>query len=182
MSPHSQADTAGTFAGGFRVRPASPFDIPLIAALHADSFAGVLAGQVWDESAVAKVLSMPGAYGFLAALGEGLSGAKNSGPKDNAPAGFLLGCTVAHTGEILALGTARAWRRRGVARTLLRAAVERAEAAGISRLFLEVAEDNVAAQDLYAGAGFARIARRPAYYRRPDGPAASALVLAYDLA
>ena len=165
-------------AGDFEVRPASPFDIPLIAVLLADSFTGVLAGQVWDETAVAEVLSMPGAYGLLAAI------------KDAEPAGFLLGCNVANSGansgadsgEILSLGTTRAWRRRGVARALLRAAMTRAEAAGVSRLFLEVAEDNIAARDLYAGAGFARVARRPAYYRRRDGPAAAALVLAYDFA
>lgn len=193
MSPRPKADAAGGIAGGiagdftggfsdFRVRPAGPFDIPVIAGLHADSVAGVLAGQVWNETAVAEVLSMPGAYGLLAVPSEGLSAAKNSAAKDTGPAGFLLGCTVAGSSEIVSLGTARAWRRRGVAWALLRAAIDHAAAAGVSRLFLKVAEDNVAARDLYAGAGFARIARRPAYYTRPDGPAASALVLAYDLA
>ncbi|MHA1601277.1 MAG: GNAT family N-acetyltransferase, partial [Alphaproteobacteria bacterium] len=144
--------------------------------LHADSFAGLQAGQVWDEAAVADILSMPGAYGFLAVPGEGLPTTRDTGP-----AGFLLGCNVADTGEILALGAARAWRRRGAARILVYAAIERAETGGISRLFLEVAEDNIPARELYAGAGFVGIARRPAYYRRTDGPAASALVLARDL-
>lgn len=171
MSP----DLAVEAAGGFVVRPASPFEVPLIAALHADSFTGVLAGQVWDETAVAEVLSMPGAYGLLAGLGEGQATAGFA-----EPAGFLLGCNVADSGEILSLGTSRAWRRRGVARTLLRAAIGRAEAAGLSCLFLEVAEDNDAARELYASTGFANIARRPAYYRRADGPAAGALVLARD--
>ena len=162
------------------MRTASPFDIPLIAALHADSFAGVLAGQVWNETAVAEVLAMPGAYGLLAAPGEDISATGSLGAGNPEPAGFLLGCNGADSGEILSLGTARAWRRRGIARILLRAAMMRAEAAGIPRLFLEVAEDNVAARDLYAGAGFANVARRPAYYRRAGGPAANALVLAYD--
>jgi len=171
MSPDHALETTS----GFVVRPANPFDIPLIAALHADSFAGAVAGQVWGETAVAEVLSMPGAYGFLAAPdGEGQMAAAE-------PAGFLLGCNVADAGEILSLGTSRAWRRHGVARTLLRAAIGRAEAAGLQRLLLEVAEDNDAARELYAGAGFANIARRPAYYRRTDGPATSALVLAYSL-
>jgi ribosomal-protein-alanine N-acetyltransferase len=160
----------------FAVQAARPFHIPLIAALHSDSFTGVLAGQVWDEYAVAEILAMPGAYGLLAVSGEDLPESGN-----NTPAGFLLGCNTAETGEILSLGTARAWRRRGVARTLLDAAVGRAEAAGLSRLFLEVAEDNDAARELYTAAGFSNIARRPAYYRRPDAPAASALVLVLDL-
>jgi len=137
VSPH--AKTAA--AGGFGVRTASPFDIPLIAALHADSFAGMLAGQVWNETVMAEVLAMPGAYGFLAAPGEEISTAGCLGAGNPEPAGFLLGCNRADSGEILSLGTARAWRRRGVARTLLRAAIARAEAAGIPRLFLEVAEE-----------------------------------------
>jgi [ribosomal protein S18]-alanine N-acetyltransferase len=156
------------------VRAANPFDIPLIAALHAESFTGMLAGQVWNATAVAEVLAMPGAYGLLAAAHGG------------EPVGFLLGCNTVKSGdsgdsgEILSLGTARAWRRRGTAKVLLHAAIERAEAAGVSRLFLEVAEDNGAAHELYLGAGFTRIARRPAYYRRTHGPAVDALVLAYD--
>lgn len=160
----------------FEIRTAGPFDVPLIAVLHADSFAGLATGQVWNETAVAEVLAMPGAYGLLATPGGDTTVARGAGP-----AGFLLGSFLGDSGEVLSLGTARAWRRRGVAQALLSAAVSRAEAAGVARLFLEVAEDNIAALDLYAGAGFGRIARRPAYYRRPDGPAAPALVLAYDL-
>jgi ribosomal-protein-alanine N-acetyltransferase len=158
-------------ASDFAVRPASPFDVALIAALHAESFTGLAAGQVWDAKAVAEIMAMPGAYGLLASVGTGASAA---------PAGFLLGLNVAGTGEILSVGIARAWRRRGGARLLLRAAMERASAAAIDRLFLEVAEDNDAARALYAAEGFAPIARRPAYYRRPQGPSATALVLARD--
>jgi ribosomal-protein-alanine N-acetyltransferase len=157
----------------FAVRPAGPFDIPLLAALHAQSFAGTCAGQAWDETALAEILAMPGAYGLIA-------GTDAAG--DSVPTGFLIGHNVAETGEILSLGVSRAWRRRGVARCLLRAAVATAAAAGLTRLFLEVAEDNDPARELYGGEGFAAIARRPAYYRRSDGPAVTALVLARDLA
>ena len=178
MSPRPKPPESSGFprAHRFVVRTTSPFDIPMLAALHMDSFTGVLAGQVWDETAVAEILAMPGAYGLLAVPEQNLPATGDTGP-----AGFLLGCNVAESGEILSLGSVRAWRRRGVAMTLLRAAIARAEAAKISRLFLEVAEDNIAARELYAGAGFTGIARRPAYYRRPNGPAASALVLARDL-
>ena len=41
-----------------------------------------------------------------------------------------------------------------------------AAAAGVSRLFLEVAEDNWAARRLYAALGFAPVGRRRNYYRR----------------
>jgi ribosomal-protein-alanine N-acetyltransferase len=163
-------------APNLAVRPAGPFDVALIAALHADSFTGSTAGQVWDAKAVAEILAMPGAYGLLASVAT-----DPPTPVVAAPAGFLLGLNVAGTGEILSLGIARAWRRRGVARLLLRAAIERALAAAITRLFLEVAEDNDAARALYEAEGFAPIARRPAYYRREQGSSATALVLARDL-
>jgi [ribosomal protein S18]-alanine N-acetyltransferase len=70
-----------------------------------------------------------------------------------------------------------AWRRRGLARRLLAAALERLAAAGTRRLLLEVAEDNVAARRLYQGAGLIPVGRRPSYYRSGDG-ATAALVLA----
>ena len=54
--------------------------------------------------------------------------------------------------------------------------------AGAVRLFLEVAEDNVAARALYERAGFGQIGRRKAYYAAPDGGRTDALVLALDLA
>jgi ribosomal-protein-alanine N-acetyltransferase len=162
-------------APGFALRPVSPFDVTLIAALHADSFTGLTAGQVWDAKAVAEILAIPGAYGLLAS-------AETAPSMAPVPAGFLLGQSIAGTGEILSLGMARAWRRRGGARLLLRAAIDQASEAALSRLFLEVAEDNEAALALYAAEGFSPIARRPAYYQRAQGPSASALVLARDLA
>ncbi|MDP3371055.1 MAG: ribosomal-protein-alanine acetyltransferase, partial [Brevundimonas sp.] len=52
---------------------------------------------------------------------------------------------------------------------------------GATRLFLEVAEDNMAALALYAGAGFVEAGRRPGYYARPHGRPRDALVLALNL-
>ncbi len=46
---------------------------------------------------------------------------------------------------------------------------------------LEVAEDNHAAQALYAATGFDRVGRRPGYDRQPGGAAVAALVLRRDL-
>lgn len=172
----SQAPAKSDLARGFEVRATNPLDIPVLAALLSDSFAGGMAGQVWDETAMAEILAMPGAYGLIARAGEALSATEGG-----EPAGFLLANNVTGGGEILSLGVVRAWRRRGVARILVRAATDRARAAGVSRLFLEVAEDNIPARELYAAAGFKCIVRRPAYYRRGNGPAVSAMVLARDL-
>jgi len=48
-------------------------------------------------------------------------------------------------------------------------------------MFLEVAADNLAAQSLYAGAGFNPIGRRPAYYIRSGGQAVDAVILSAAL-
>ena len=57
----------------------------------------------------------------------------------------------------------------------------RAGEAGAARTLLEVAEDNVAARNLYSAEGFAVVGRWPRYYRRQGGIAAAALVFARDL-
>lgn len=55
-------------------------------------------------------------------------------------------------------------RGQGHGRALLRDAERRARAAGCDALGLEVRADNAAARGLYAAAGYAEIARLPAYY------------------
>src|SRR5690606_39301837 len=70
------------------------------------------------------------------------------------------------------------WRlqRLGVARALLQDGFARLAEAGVRRCFLEVADDNRAAQALYAGFGFSIVGRRPGYYGQGEA-ARDALVL-----
>ena len=150
------------------MRTAGPLDVSVISAMHADCFTDGLGGQVWNQAAIAEVLAMPGAYGLLAV--EEVPDVPGNGVS---PAGFVLGRAVSGECEILSLGVPRRWRRRGLGRVLLRAAVERACEAGARRVFLEVAEDNGAARGLYMAEGFTVVARRPAYYRRTAGEAAA---------
>jgi ribosomal-protein-alanine N-acetyltransferase len=63
----------------------------------------------------------------------------------------------------------------------MRAMLEDLTATAARRLVLEVAADNPNAIRLYKGFGFVRIGERQAYYARPDGRPASALVMARDL-
>ena len=58
-----------------------------------------------------------------------------------------------HIGQ-LGMGIAAEWRGRGLGRRLLGEATQRAEAAGIERIELEVFASNVSAQRLYERAGF----------------------------
>jgi ribosomal-protein-alanine N-acetyltransferase len=64
---------------------------------------------------------------------------------------------------------------------LLDAAIDRARTAGATVAFLEVAEDNPAAQGLYRKLGFRVVGRRNDYYKRRHGPAVAALTYSLPL-
>ena len=49
-------------------------------------------------------------------------------------------------------------------------------------MFLEVAVDNAAAQQLYLACGFEQVGSRPDYYQQIDGTRAAALTMRCDLA
>jgi ribosomal-protein-alanine N-acetyltransferase len=95
--------------------------------------------------------------------------------------GFLLSRKAADEAEILTIAVSPRQRRRGIGKELLRRQMRRLAESGVKRLFLEVAEDNAAARALYRSLGFREEGRRKGYYRRAEGPAANALVLALDL-
>lgn len=97
------------------------------------------------------------------------------------PGGFLLGRTAVDEAEILTVAVHPDARRKGIAQRLLAAFESAAAQAGAEAAFLEVAADNLAARALYETAGYAQVGQRKGYYRRPDVPAADALVLRKDL-
>jgi [ribosomal protein S18]-alanine N-acetyltransferase len=79
--------------------------------------------------------------------------------------GFLVIRQVApEEREILNLAVAPAERRRGVARKLLGAELQRAK----TRWFLEVRASNSSAVKLYESAGFREAGRRESYYSNPQ--------------
>lgn len=145
-------------------RTATVFDSALLAALHALCFPD----EPWSAQAMAQVLASPGVSGLIAWRGT------VEAPQ---PVGFILYRVVADEGEVLSLGVHPAARRTGAGHVLLNAALSQARAAGAARFFLEVAEDNLAARELYARAGFRPVGRRPAYYHRAQGAAVPALIL-----
>ncbi len=59
------------------------------------------------------------------------------------------------------------WRRRGIARALVQAALEHGERRGAHVAFLEVRASNVAAQRLYRDLDFEPVGVRPRYYTHP---------------
>lgn len=131
-----------------------------LAAIHGRAFA-----HPWDAQAFAELLGQSGVFALLDEAG-----------------GLILVRKVLDEAEVLTLAVDPAVRRRGLARALLAASCGLAAQAGVETVWLEVAEDNAPARALYLGAGFVEAARRPGYYRRPDGPAAAAQVLRLQLA
>lgn len=132
--------------------------LAVAAEIHRRCFA-----EPWDETALAALLAMPGAFGLLA------DGAE--------PVGFVLARVAADEAEILTIAVLPEARRRGQAGRLLDAAATLAHQGGAAALFLEVASDNGAALGLYAGRQFQTVGRRSHYY----GPGRHAIVLRRDL-
>jgi ribosomal-protein-alanine N-acetyltransferase len=135
--------------------PLSQVHAGLIAGMHHVCFA-----EPWNEKAMADLLALPGVYGWLAA-GE-------------QPEGFVMARIAADEGEILTLMVLPPYRRTGLARRLLEAALDNAKMQGAQKMYLEVASSNEAAQQLYTKVGFNLVGRRKAYY----ASGADALLLA----
>ena len=81
-------------------------------------------------------------------------------------AGFVIGRIAADEAEVLSIGVAPEWQRRGIGRHMAEGLVRAARRAEVKRLFLEVAADNDAAIALYEGLGFKIAGARKAYYQR----------------
>ncbi len=87
--------------------------------------------------------------------------------QQGALAGYVIAHGAADEGEILNLGVAPAHQRRGVGRALVEQVLALLAGAGARAVFLEVRVSNAVARRLYQSLGFAEVARRACYYRRP---------------
>lgn len=146
---------------GDRIRPVTSFDAAPLAALFDLCFSD----QGWTESEVQRLLAMPGVFGRTMV-------------DATAPFGCILMRQAADEGEILWLAVLPDRRRRGIAQALYRSACEDAVARGVGRLVLEVAEDNQSARAFYTSQGLRPVGARPDYYRRPNGSACDAVIMA----
>jgi ribosomal-protein-alanine N-acetyltransferase len=134
-------------------RPATPDDLPAIAALDAECF-----GNPWTREVYDQELSRP--FARLRLLEH---------------AGLVVGLScawiVADEAHLLRIATLARARRRGVGRMLLRAVLDEACAAGCLHVLLEVAACNAPAVGLYQAFGFRPIGRRKGYYAHPPDDA-----------
>lgn len=145
---------------------AGPEHAAEIARLHADVFS-----PAWSEESVRALLDHPASTAFLAVVG---------GPP-KISVGFVLAQLVADEAEILSIGVAKDWQRKGLGRRLVEGVARAAQRAEARTLFLEVAADNDAAMALYLGTGFFGTGLRRGYYERPGGAAVDAVTLALKL-
>ncbi|HEX9461059.1 MAG TPA: GNAT family N-acetyltransferase [Alphaproteobacteria bacterium] len=148
--------------------PAALAHAELLAVVHGRCFE-----ETWSRRVIAELLSTPGGFAYMAVVDDPVVG--------EAPAGFTLARIASDDAELLTLCVLPAYRRQGIAASLLDMAIRRARELSAGRLFLEVAETNEPARALYANRGFAAGRRRPDYYRAPNRAPVAALELKCDL-
>ena len=132
---------------------AKPEHAAEIAALHTTLF-----DTGWNAAAISGLLEHPGSIALVACTSNPLR-----------IGGFALAQVAADEAEILTIGVIAAWQRRGVGARLVGGLERAGRNAGAKRLFLEVAESNAAALQLYQTAGFTEVGRHKDYYIRPNG-------------
>lgn len=144
------------------VRQASVADAKAMALLHARCFprawkADAIGTFVADPACVALVVAAPQAEGELR--------------------GFLLARAAADEAELLTLAVDPAYRRRGLAHSLLTRAMAMLRLGRVERLYLEVEAGNEPALRLYQRLGARKIGNRPGYYEHGADAAVFSLTL-----
>ena len=113
--------------------------------------------QPTTASTLAGLFANPAFIGFVL---------KTDLPLYRGVAGYILALNDGHGADLVSIGTAPEFQRSGYGLLLLRHLAAALHERGVETLMLEVAFDNMAAQSLYARAGFREVAVRPRYYRR----------------
>jgi len=166
----------------WRVRPAEPADadalVALARAVGSEPGGWLLTTTDWrstaDERRYLKAIRrFPHAAVFVAESEEGELVGRLSLSRDQNP-------SSSHVAD-LGLMVAEVWRRQGIGRALLEAAVEWARGAGVRKLELHVFPHNDAAIKLYEQFGFEREGYRKQHYRRSTGDYVDAILMAYTV-
>ena len=135
--------------GPWRIRRAAVSDAERLVPIERRCFS-----DPWSVAAFEEILRSPLGLGCVAEGGGEIRG-------------YLLARAVAGEGEILNLAVAPEARRRGLGGELLQQGINALAVAGAREVFLEVREQNVAAQHLYLRRGFRPVGHRARYYRNP---------------
>jgi [ribosomal protein S18]-alanine N-acetyltransferase len=144
-----------------RLRVAQPGDAEPVADLHSALF-----DSPWTGDSLRRLMELPSVRGLVAETGTA-----------HVLAGFILGLVAADEAEVLSIGVAPAWQRRGIAGLLMREFTASVSRSGAKCVFLEVAADNAPALALYSREGFRCVGLRKRYYERRGVAFADALAL-----
>ncbi|MEM8539477.1 MAG: ribosomal protein S18-alanine N-acetyltransferase [Pseudomonadota bacterium] len=101
--------------------------------------------------------------------------------KGGAMLGFALVRVADEEAEILTIAVTPNWQNYGVGQRLMLAVLANLHADRVSKLFLEVGEDNKSAVALYKRVGFEQVAIRKNYYNLGEGKKSHALVMSRDV-
>jgi tRNA threonylcarbamoyladenosine biosynthesis protein TsaB len=132
-----------------RLRLAGAEEADALSALHGRCF-----DEPWSADFIARVIGRENSFALVAI------------DPEERPMGFAFVRQTADEAELLSIGVVASARRSGIGARLLAGVTDRVRSAGAACLFLEVAEDNIAARTLYARTGYAQTGRRKDYYDR----------------
>jgi ribosomal-protein-alanine N-acetyltransferase len=152
---------------GFFIRPVGRECSDTLTAIHRECFA-----HYWNVDAFNDFFSVSGTCALLAEI---------DGEAGRIPAAMGVHRAQYEQADIITLAVLPAYRRHGLGRALLYAAIRDATLKGAQRMFLDVEEGNEAALRLYQGNGFDIVNRRRQYYRQKDGSYTDALVMTRNL-
>ncbi len=141
-----------------RIRPMRLSDLPAVMEVGGRSLPRPWSEAVWREEFYSP-------FGLYLILEEG-----------GALSGFIGLKLISDEAHVMTIAVCPERRRRGLARTLIKAAFGEPASAGARHVYLEVRPSNLAARTLYASLGFAETGVRRGYYGDED-----ALLMTLDL-
>jgi ribosomal-protein-alanine N-acetyltransferase len=131
------------------LRHARPEDAAALAAIEQACFS-----RPWSEYSIRAHIAGENAFSLVA-------------EEDGTPLGVLFLSCLPPEGEVYRLSVLPAARRRGIGRLLLAEGLRLEQAAGVTKMFLDVRVSNTPAITLYTAFGFAACGRRANYYHAP---------------
>ena len=132
----------------------------VLAALHKTSY-----GKPWSASEFEQIVDHSNAGGLIA-LNEEL-----------VPVGFVLARFVIDEAEILTICVDPKFRGQKIGTRIFKSIVAIFKTQGVSKIHLEVAENNLPAIKLYQRCGFSSVGERPGYYRKHGQKAENATIM-----
>lgn len=108
----------------------------------------------WSENSISSELKNPLSLWLV-------------GTVENQVVGYIGSQSVQGEADVMNIAVHPEFRRKGIAKTLLLALIDKLKTNGVSSLTLEVRASNTAAIALYQQLEFRQVGCRPCYYRHP---------------